>query len=184
VLKTAAQLFCLQGFHKTTLTDIADQLHITKPAIYHYFSSKDEILRACVGESLAATESEFKNASQLAGSGRERLEHFMTWYAENMTTVFGMCLVRIAEQDLTPEVGAELHAAKTLVARRLRQLLEQGISDGSIAPCNSRIAVFTIAGALSWVGHWYKPGGRLSPREVAMNVVSLLMAGLSPSTST
>jgi AcrR family transcriptional regulator len=180
VLKTAAQLFCLQGFHNTTLTDIARQLHITKPALYHYFASKDEILQACVRESLAATESEFKVVSQLTGNGRARLEHFMTWYAENMTTVFGMCLVRIAEQDLDPKAGAELHAAKTAVARRLRQLLEQGIADGSIAPCNPRVAVFTIAGALSWVGHWYKPGGRLSPREVASNVVSLLMSGISP----
>lgn len=180
VLKTAAQLFCAQGFHNTTLADIARQLHITKPALYHYFSSKDEILQACVRECLAATEGEFKVASQLEGSGRERLEHFMTWYAENMTTVFGMCLVRIAEQDLEPKAGDELHAAKSSVARRIRQLLEQGVADGSIAPCNPRVAVFTIAGALSWVGHWYKPGGRLSPREVASNVVSMLMSGLGP----
>jgi AcrR family transcriptional regulator len=180
VLRTAAQLFCEKGFHNTTLTDIAKLLHITKPAIYHYFSSKDEILEACVREGLAATESEWKTATLQGKSGRERLVHFMTWYAENMTTVFGMCLVRIAEQDLEPKAGAELHAAKTLVGRRIRQLLEQGIADGSIAPCNPRVAVFTIAGALSWVGHWYKPGGRLSPREVAESVVALLDAGLSP----
>ena len=184
VLKTAAQLFCLQGFHNTTLTDIARQLHITKPALYHYFASKDEILQACVRESLAATETEFKSASLLPGTGRDRLVHFMAWYAENMTTVFGMCLVRIAEQDLDPKAGAELHTAKSTVARRLRQLLEQGVADGSIGPCNPRVAVFTIAGALSWVGHWYKPGGRLSPHEVAANVVSMLMAGLSPRTDT
>jgi AcrR family transcriptional regulator len=184
VLKTAAQLFCLQGFHNTTLTDIARQLHITKPALYHYFASKDEILQACVRESLAATETEFKTASQLPGTGRDRLVHFMTWYAENMTTVFGMCLVRIAEQDLDAKAGAELHTAKAAVARRLRQLLEQGVADGSIGPCNPRVAVFTIAGALSWVGHWYKPGGRLSPGEVATNVVSMLMAGLSPRADT
>lgn len=182
VLKTAAHLFCLQGFHNTTLSDIARQLHITKPALYHYFESKDEILRACVRESLAATEGEFKTAAQLPANGRARLEHFMSWYAENMTTVFGMCLVRIAEQDLDPKAGAELHAAKSTVARRLRQLLEQGVADGSIAPCNPRVAVFTIAGALSWVGHWYKPGGRLSPREIANQVVSMLMAGLGPRT--
>jgi AcrR family transcriptional regulator len=180
VLKTAAQLFCLQGFHNTTLTDIARQLHITKPAIYHYFSSKDDILEACVREALAATEGEYKTASQQGTNGRERLQHFMTWYAENMTTVFGMCLVRISEQDLEPKTRDELHAAKQLVGRRIRQLLEQGVADGSIAPCNVKVAVFTIAGALSWVGQWYKPGGRLSPREVAESVVELLTTGLGP----
>lgn len=180
VLKMAAQLFCEQGFHNTTLTDIARQLHITKPALYHYFASKDEILQACVREAVAATESEWKAASQQGQTGRERLEHFMAWYAENMTTVFGMCFVRIAEQDLEEKARAELHAAKTLVDRRMRQLLEQGIEDGSIAPCNARVTGFTIAGALSWIGHWYKPAGRLTPREVAEQVVQLLTSGLSP----
>jgi len=180
VLKTAAQLFCVQGFHNTTLADIARQLHITKPAIYHYFSSKDEILVECVRGALAAVEGEFETASRQGDNARERLVHFMTWYAENMTTVFGMCLVRIADQDLEQKTRQELYAAKTQVDRRIRQLLEQGIEDGSIAPCNARLAAFTIAGALSWVGHWYKPGGRLAPNEVAEHVVGLLTSGLSP----
>ena len=180
VLKTAAQLFCVQGFHKTTLADIARRLHITKPAIYHYFASKDEILVACVREALAAVEGEFEIASRQGANGRGRLEHFMTWYAENMTSVFGMCLVRIADQDLEPETREELLAAKTVVDRRVRQLLEASLEDGSIVCHNARLAAFTIAGALNWVGHWYKPGGPLTPREVAQNVVGLLMSGLTP----
>ena len=180
LLKTAAQLFCLEGFHKTTLADIARQLHITKPAIYHYFASKDEILLACVREALTAVEDEFTTASRQGANGCERLVHFMSWYAVNMTTVFGMCLVRIADQDLEPATRGELYAAKTQVDRRIRQLLEQGIEDGSIAGCNARLAAFTIAGALSWIGHWYKPGGRLTPREVAEDVVRLLTSGLNP----
>jgi AcrR family transcriptional regulator len=180
VLKTAAQLFSTQGFHKTTLTDIARQLHITKPAIYHYFSSKDEILLECTRVGLAAAESEFETAVRAGASGRERLEHFMIWFAENMTTVFGTCLVRIADQDLEPQTQSELHAAKKIIDRRLRQLLDMGIADGSIAPCNSRLAAFTIAGALNWVGHWYKPGGSWTARAAAEQVVALLVSGIAP----
>lgn len=180
VLKTAAQLFCEKGFHKTTLADIAALLHITKPAIYHYFASKDEILIGCVREGLAAVEDEFATASQQGSTGLERLSHFMTWYAENMTTVFGMCLVRIADQDLEDKTRQELHSAKTMVDKRIRQLLDAGVEDGSIAPCNARLTAFSIAGALSWVGHWYKPGGRLAPAEVAAHVVGLVCLGLAP----
>ena len=45
VLRTAAELFVTQGFHSTKLSDVADRLNITKPAIYYYFESKDEIRR-------------------------------------------------------------------------------------------------------------------------------------------
>ena len=47
VLRTAVQLFLEQGYHGTTLNDVAERLNITKPALYNYFRSKDEILYEC-----------------------------------------------------------------------------------------------------------------------------------------
>lgn len=36
-----------QGYHATTLDDIAERLGIRKTALYHYFPDKDSILYAC-----------------------------------------------------------------------------------------------------------------------------------------
>ena len=47
VLRTAVQLFLEQGYHGTTLNDVAERLNITKPALYNYFRGKDEILFEC-----------------------------------------------------------------------------------------------------------------------------------------
>ncbi len=47
VLRTAVQLFLEQGYHGTTLNDVAERLNITKPALYNYFRGKDEILYEC-----------------------------------------------------------------------------------------------------------------------------------------
>jgi AcrR family transcriptional regulator len=179
VLTTAAQLFCTRGFYNTTLTDIARQLHITKPALYHYFSSKDAILLECTSVGLAAVEDEYRRAQAQGQTGLAKLEHFLVWYAENMTTVFGACLVRVAEQDLEPATQRTLNAAKKIVDGCFRRLIEQGIADGSIAPCDSKIAAFTAAGAVNWMGHWWKPGARLRAREAAERVVQCLLHGLA-----
>lgn len=179
VLATAAQLFSTRGFYNTTLTDIAQQLHITKPALYHYFNSKDAILLECTRNALAAVEDEFRRAQAHGPTGLARLEHFLVWYAENMTTAFGACLVRVAEQDLEPATQRGLHAAKKTVDGCFRKLIEQGIADGSIAPCDSKIAAFTAAGAVNWVGHWWKPGARWSAREAAERVVQCVLHGLA-----
>lgn len=178
-MATAAQLFATRGFYNTTLTDIAQQLHITKPALYHYFSSKDAILLECTSNALAAVEDEFRRAQAHGQTGLAKLEHFLVWYAENMTTVFGACLVRIAEQDLEPATQRGLNAAKKTVDGCFRKLIEQGIADGSIAPCDSKIAAFTAAGAVNWVGHWWKPGARWSAREAAERVVQCVLNGLA-----
>src|SRR5688572_16232067 len=47
VLRTAARTYSKRGFYETTLTDIADELNISKPTLYYYFKSKDEILFEC-----------------------------------------------------------------------------------------------------------------------------------------
>ena len=47
VLKTAAQLFLEKSYGKTSMNDVADRLNITKPALYHYFRNKEEILIEC-----------------------------------------------------------------------------------------------------------------------------------------
>jgi AcrR family transcriptional regulator len=179
VLKTAAALFSTRGFHMTTLVDIATQLNITKPALYHYFASKDEILIECTRMGLAAVEEAFADAMRRGPTGRERLEAFMIWYAENMMTVYGACFARVAEQDLGAQAQKELHDAKRVLDRRFRQLIEAGIEDGSIVRCDVKLAAFTVAGALSWIGHWYKPGGRWTSREAAEGVVKQLIHGLS-----
>ena len=163
----------------TTLVDIATQLNITKPALYHYFASKDDILIECTRMGLAAIEEAFDEAMQRGALGRERLESFMTWYAENMMTVYGACFARVAEQDLGAQAQKELHDAKRVLDRRFRQLIEVGVEDGSIARCDVKLAAFTVAGALSWIGQWYKPGGRWTSREAAGGVVKQLINGLS-----
>jgi AcrR family transcriptional regulator len=46
ILDVALDLFTEQGFDGTSMREIADRLHITKPSIYYHFASKEDILMA------------------------------------------------------------------------------------------------------------------------------------------
>ena len=46
ILEVALDLFTDQGFDGTSMREIAERLHISKPAIYYHFASKEEILMA------------------------------------------------------------------------------------------------------------------------------------------
>lgn len=180
VLITAAELFVTKGFHRTTLNDVAERLNITKPAIYYYFSSKDDVLIGCTRTAVEASERYFAEEDDASLEGRARLERFMIWFGESMATPFGKCLVRVAEHDLGAETSAQLVTAKRVIYRRLQQLIEVGMQDGSIGRCDTKVAAFTIGGALGWLGHWHRPGGRMSAREAATRVTELLLNGLAP----
>src|SRR5260370_20769629 len=44
ILKVAARLFAERGYERTTLEMIADELGLSKPSLYYYVKSKEEIL--------------------------------------------------------------------------------------------------------------------------------------------
>jgi AcrR family transcriptional regulator len=46
ILDVALDLFIEKGFDKTSLREIAEQLGVTKAALYYHFASKEDILRA------------------------------------------------------------------------------------------------------------------------------------------
>jgi AcrR family transcriptional regulator len=43
IARAALELFLLKGYETTSLNDIADEVGLTKPAIYHHYESKDAL---------------------------------------------------------------------------------------------------------------------------------------------
>lgn len=48
ILKAAVKLFARQGYHKTTITDLAQAINLTSGAVFHHFASKETLLEEVV----------------------------------------------------------------------------------------------------------------------------------------
>jgi AcrR family transcriptional regulator len=179
VLQTAAQLFLEKSYSRTSMNDVAVRLHITKPALYHYFRNKEEILIECYRLGAAMIEDLLGEVAAHCGSGLEKVEAFIRSYANLMTVKFGRCVVRLDEGDLSPTAYTDVRSYKRKIDRRLRYFIQEGIADGSIAPCDPKLAAFAIAGALNGICVWYEPHGPLSPEEIAAQFVRTLTRGLA-----
>ena len=180
VLRAAVHAFNERGFHATSLDDVANALNVTKPTIYHYFNSKDEILFECVRRGLESIRAAAEAVETRAGGGLERLRRLMLDYAIIMTCDFGMCVTRTADHELSGESRARFRALKREIDQTLRRVVEQGMADGTIAPGDPRLVTFTLTGALNWIARWYDAEGELSPQQVAEGCVATLVAGLAP----
>ena len=113
------------------------------------------------------------------GTGLEKVAAFIRSYVDIITVNFGRAVIRLDDGELSSEARAEVRRYKREIDRRLRSFIQQGIDDGSIAPCDPKMAAFAIAGALNWISMWYKPGGALSAEEIAENLVRILIEGLT-----
>lgn len=178
VLQAAAHLFNERGFHATSLDDVAARLNVSKPTLYYYVKSKDEILFECVRIGLHMMQEGIAETRRSGGSAIEQLMACMRIYGHIVTMDFGMCLIRIGEDPLPPESRKELRRAKSAIDLEFRRLITAGVAEGSLVPCDSKITAFAIAGALSWIGRWYQPDGEYSAEAVVERVMDTLMGSL------
>jgi AcrR family transcriptional regulator len=179
VLKTAAQLFLEKSYGRTSLNDVAERLNITKPALYHYFRNKEEILLECYRLGTGLIEEILNDIASHCGTGLEKVEAFIYSYANVMTVNFGRCVMRLDEGDLSSAALADVRTYKRKIDRRLRSFIQEGIADGSITPCDAKIAAFSIAGAVNWICQWYEPEGALTAEEIATQFARTLTQGLT-----
>jgi AcrR family transcriptional regulator len=183
VLRMAVRLFIEEGYHRTPLARIAERLNITKPALYNYFASKEEILYALYRLGDEQYEDSFRRIEREGGSGLYKLREMIRAYARIMTTDFGMCFARLDDRELGEEPRAQVRQSKRRYDLAFRKQIERGVEDGSIRPCNPKLAAFAIAGALNGIADWYKPGGDLAVETIANEFALLLTEGLAPGAS-
>src|SRR4029453_18901031 len=119
-------------YHNTSLDDIANELNVTKPTVYHYVATKEQLLFECFRTGLNQIMESFEQIDGSPRSARERLDHVIRGYAEAITSDFGWCMVQAENQDLSPAMSKNVRALKSRIDQGIRQLLEEGAQDGSI----------------------------------------------------
>lgn len=180
VIVTAARAFRDRGYHNTSLDDIARELNVTKPTIYHYVQNKEQLLFECFRTGLSRILAGFEEIRDSSESARERLAFVLTRYAETITSDFGWCMVQAENQDLSPVMSRKVKELKAQIDRGMRGLIEEGMADGSIRDCDAKMTAFALAGAMNWIAYWYRSGEALSASEIAARFIDLFEQGLQP----
>ena len=166
VLREAAASFNFRGYHATSMNEIAASLGVTKAALYHYFPNKNSLLAACFEHAMDAAFESLERARKDGRNGRERLVLTMSYYVAQLINELNCCVVLMEDKALEPEDQARLVRQRDRFERALRAFVREGIEDGSVVPCDPKLAMFVILGAMNWVPKWFKPNGAWKPDQL------------------
>ncbi len=173
--RVAAAAFRRNGYHGTSLVQIADELGVSKPALYYYIRNKQDLLFQC--HLVAAEQAIAAICNDPTLSGLERLRRSIANYIEAIIGDQSASVVILEEKSLSPSQLAFVIEKRDIFENQIRAIIDAGLADGSIKPCNAKLAVFTALGASNWVTKWYKPDGPWTVRETADGVANLLCSG-------
>ncbi len=180
VLRTAARLFSEYGFNQTRLEDVGEALHITRPALYRYAKSKDELVSLCID--IAADQVRDAVVAALRHqTGREQLVAFFRRYAEIMCDDFGRCLILVQRRR---EIGAadveRSRLGKREIDVSIREMVCRGAADGSLKAADPVVVSRALFGVFNNIPGWYRPGEALRPSQIAEDFLVLMLSGLAP----
>jgi len=180
VLRTAARTYSKRGFHETTLADIADELNVTKPALYYYFKNKDEILFEChrlAIEAITDGETPMPTAEEL--TGRERLEEFLRRYVRMVVDDFGTCLVMTGTNALEPENRGKVIEGRRQIDTMLREIICDGVDDGTLNCPDPMMSAMFVFGSMNWIPRWYHAEGDVSIDELSARLIDFVMRAIA-----
>lgn len=181
VIAAATRLFADQGFEATSVQQIVDAAGVTKGALYHYFSSKDELLTASYRQLLDL-----------------QLEHLVDFADRDLPVVERL---RLISEDLVLTTLADLERATAFrnsihllkapsrteireQRRVFRQAFEgvvaEGIANGELREDLSvDLVMFNFMGAIGYLPVWFTHTGPRAPEEIAAAYADMFIAALT-----
>lgn len=178
VLLAGAKLFCDRGYERTSLDDIARELNITKRTIYYYVDSKDDILFECMKMALKFIDDVIEHSSDTSVDPLDRIRELVDNYITWVSTDLGACLALIRDYGLSDIRRAEVRESKLVLDKHLRDLIRQGIENGTIRPCDPKLASAAIFGTLNWIPFWNRNDRPTSNAELSAEIGEFTINGL------
>jgi AcrR family transcriptional regulator len=179
LVRAAAHLFREQGFHGTSVTEIATAAWITKSSLYHHFASKQAILAQILTDTASRVTPAVEAIAAADLPAADRLRAAARCHVVELIHDQDMVACFVEEgRFLEPEYRGDFVAARDRYEQSFRQILADGVANGEFRPVSVSLASLAVLGLCNSVGHWYQPTGRLGVEAVAEQFADLAVRSL------
>jgi AcrR family transcriptional regulator len=180
ILKSAAAAFRRLGYHGATVEQIAAALHMKKGNLYYYFKNKEEILFACHQYSLDRLTALLHDVRDSGLAADEKLRRLVDVFVHTILDELHGTALFLDLEALTPAHLKAVIVRRDEFERGVREVLEEGMRDGTFADGDPKLLAFALFGAVNWIPRWFNPAGPASSQTIADLFAEFFVAGLRP----
>lgn len=180
IARTAALLFEENGYHATSVADIAEAVGLSKPTLYHYVKSKGEIVSWIHDEvmDLLLARLEERVAGEMRPEEIIRLN--ILDIIEAMDTRPGHLKVYFEHhKELPAALRREAKVKRDRFQALIEETIDRGIQTGVFRQLDIRMTTLALFGITNWSYQWYRPEGAQRSNEVAQHLFDLFMNGVT-----
>ncbi|MGB0938581.1 MAG: TetR/AcrR family transcriptional regulator [Colwellia sp.] len=187
ILSVSSNLFNIHGTRGTTLTQIANELKLTKTSLYYYVSTKEELVYQCYLNTCVEMQAMVDIALEHNGSAINKLEHLLKLNFDCWNDILNgnrghlAGLTEIA--SLSNEHKKEISQYYRNFVIQVINLIKEGQTDGSIQQVDPAKTSNAIWGTILWLPVWLTNVPIHQRDDAFSDWVSLIKTGLKKSQS-
>src|SRR5215471_10322847 len=175
ILKVAAGMFAERGYERTTLEMIADELGLSKPSLYYYMKSKEDVLAHIFREIFQGILDRIQVDVSPDTPAIERLKYLIIVYVTHACAYPEGRILFLYESQLLSVCNPEMLDLRDRYQRQVEEAISEGIRQGVFHVSHARLATLALVGALHAIPLWYVPDGPLSPEEIGEYYARILI---------
>jgi AcrR family transcriptional regulator len=178
VLRIAVDVFNRHGYDATSMGILADNLGISKSAIYHHVPSKGDLLKLALDHALGGLEAILKEPQATSGAADARLEFVLRQTVAVLVERLPFVTLLLRLRGNT-EIERDALERRRTFDHKVAGLISAARDEGSLRQdIDPRTVTRLLFGMINSIVEWYKPGGSLSPKRLADDVITMAFDGL------
>lgn len=180
ILDAAARVFRRRGYGAATVEDIANELGILKGSLYHYITSKQDLLQEVVIDPLREANDLLDRVVGEGGTVEDRITRAFAAHMAVLQERFPRLSIALIERlELPEERLAELRSLRRRYEHLWVDLLSEGREAGVVRDdLDPRLATLGFLGMLNWVSRWSRRDGSATPETIADTFTKIALRGI------
>lgn len=169
MLGNALECFTEQGYHGTTIRQVAARTGLSVPGLYHHYPSKHAVLVAIMSHAMSDLWTRSQQALAEAGTSVPRrfdllVECMVLFHARRRKLAF----IAYSEIRSLDDASRAVHiAARDRQQRLMDAIVDEGVATGVFTTHHAREASRAVVTMCTGVAQWFRPEGQLAPEELA-----------------
>ena len=182
LLAAALDLFVEKGFAATRAEEVAHRAGVSKGTLFLYFSSKDELFKAVVRDSIGAQFSAWEaELDTTTDSATQLLQRCMTewWERIGSTKAAGITKLMMSEANNFPTL-AQFYRTEVIEPgnRLIRRILQRGMDSGEFRILDLHYGVYLVLAPMMFLAMWQHSFGVTAPSDQKIDPLAYIEAQL------
>jgi len=177
IFASSVDLFIEKGFRETSMREISEAAGMGKSSLYDYFRTKDEILLWVVEDELTDLTTAAREIAGRPILAIERLRQVMQFHLNFLISRKDFYLkLSFEAQRLAIQSQKRIQAKRHAYQDLIRQLIDEGIQEGSFRPVDTLLATRTLITILTPTVFTSRPTG--TPEDMFNAAIDIILKGI------